>query len=149
MSNKKTILQHIINELKAQLSSFQKDYKGLQAALSNETKSSAGDKYETGREMITQEINKVLDQINKQEIFIQKLQKIDPDRTIKQAADTALIETSMGTFFIGLPLGIVQLADEKIFFISVQSPIYQAMRNLIAGDHFIWQSKRIDIHEIS
>ncbi|MFQ3214509.1 MAG: hypothetical protein ACI9XJ_001626 [Marivirga sp.] len=149
MSTKKIILQHITNQLKTQLASFQKDYQDLQSALANETKSSAGDKYETGREMINQEVNKVSDQINKQELFIQKLEKIDHSKKITHVTDTALISTSLGTFFIGIPLGIVQLADQKVFFISVQSPIYQAMRNLTAGDHFNWQSKKIDIHEIS
>ena len=33
---------------------------GLESDLENETKSSAGDKYETGREMINLEINKLM-----------------------------------------------------------------------------------------
>jgi polysaccharide pyruvyl transferase WcaK-like protein len=149
MSKKKTILQYIINQLHSQLTSFQNDYQALQSALANETKSSAGDKYETGREMITQEVNKVTDQINKQELFIQKLKQIDSSKPVIVAGENALVESSMGTFFIGIPLGVVQIENEKVFFISFQSPIYQVMRNLKAGDHFIWQSKKVDILDIN
>lgn len=148
MNHKQTILQHIGNYLKDQLSTFQKDYEALQNALASETKSSAGDKYETGREMITQEVNKVSDQINKQELFIQKFEKIDPQKIIIQVMDSALVTTSLGIFFIGAPLGVITIQEEKIFFISIQSPIYQVMRNLKAGDSFKWQSKTVKIINI-
>ena len=149
MVNKKGIVDQISKVINSELITLKQDLEGLQSSLQNETKSSAGDKYETGREMITQEINKINAQINKNEKNLQSIKTVNVKRTLTEVSDTALVECSIGLFFIGLPLGVMPVGKEKVYCISPASPIYQAIRGLKTGDTFAWQNKKIEIISIS
>lgn len=104
-------------------------------ASNNDTKSSMGDKYETGREMLQQEINNLQKQLNEVNNQLQVLKKV-PTQKKSAVALGALVTTEKSTFFIATSLGEITVDDKKIFIISEQSPLAKMTWAKIAGDQF-------------
>lgn len=95
-------------------------------ASNNETKSSMGDKYETSREMVQQEINNLQIQLNEHLKSQQILKKISTDVHEKIGLGS-LVETENGYFYIAISLGEIIFNQKKIFVISTESPLAKAM----------------------
>ena len=95
-------------------------------ASNNDTKSSMGDKYETGREMLQQEINNLQVQLNeilKQRDFLKTVLPKPNDKAEKGA----IVKTEKGLFFISVSLGEIKIDNQKIICISPESPLAKAM----------------------
>jgi len=108
---------------------------GETRASNNDTKSSMGDKYETGREMLQQEINNLQVQLNevlKQQNF---LNTILP-KSCEKAERGAVVKTEKGLFFISVSLGEITVEGQKIICISPESPLAKAMNEKKEGDLF-------------
>lgn len=108
----------------------------LENALTNESKSSAGDKYETGREMINIEIQKLSTQL-------QQFQKLQPTLEVSKRNETrsivklgSLVEATNASYFICIPIGEVALGDKKVYVIGTGSPIAQALIGKSVGESF-------------
>ena len=105
-------------------------------ASNNDTKSSMGDKYETSREMLQQEINNLQIQLNEHLKSQQILKNINPNPH-KIVTLGSLVETEKGMFFIAISLGELSFSQEKIFVISAESPLAKAMNGKKVGETFI------------
>nr|WP_263011321.1 hypothetical protein [Chryseobacterium foetidum] len=95
-------------------------------ASSNDTKSSMGDKYETGREMLQQEINNLQIQLNevlKQRDFLKNLSA----KPSLKAEKGALVKTDKGLFYISVSLSNIDFNGSKIFCISPDSPLAKVL----------------------
>ena len=104
-------------------------------ASNNDTKSSMGDKYETSREMLQQEINNLQLQLNEQLKSQQILKNIQPIAH-KIVSLGSLVETDKGKFFIAVSIGELSFNQEKIFIISAESPLAKAMNGKKQGEFF-------------
>ena len=105
-------------------------------ASNNDTKSSMGDKYETSREMLQQEINNLQIQLNEHLKSQQILKNINPNPH-KIVTLGSLVETEKGMFFIAISLGELSFNQEKIFVISAESPLAKAMNGKKTGESFV------------
>ena len=105
-------------------------------ASNNDTKSSMGDKYETSREMLQQEINNLQIQLNEHLKSQQILKNINPNPH-KVVSLGSWVETNKGKFFIAISLGELSFNQEKIFVISAESPLAKAMNGKKVGDVFL------------
>ena len=105
-------------------------------ASNNDTKSSMGDKYETSREMLQQEINHLQIQLNEHLKSQQILKNINPNPH-KIVTLGSLVETEKGMFFIAISLGELSFSQEKIFVISAESPLAKAMNGKKTGESFV------------
>ncbi len=105
-------------------------------ASNNDTKSSMGDKYETSREMLQQEINNLQIQMNEHLKSQQILKNINPNPH-KIVTLGSLVETEKGKFFIAVSLGEITFSQEKIFVISAESPLAKAMNGKKTGESFV------------
>ena len=85
-----------------------------------------GDKYETSREMLQQEINNLQLQLNEQ-LKSQQILKNIQTISHKTVSLGSLVETDKGKFFIAVSLGELSFNQEKIFIISAESPLAKAM----------------------
>jgi hypothetical protein len=94
-----------------------------QKALQSETKSSAGDKHETGRAMLQLEIEKAGQQLAGITQMKAVLSKIDISKTSKNACLGSLIVTDKARYFLSLSAGQLVVVDKSYFAISVASPI--------------------------
>lgn len=101
----------------------------------NDTKSSMGDKYETSREMVQQEINNLQIQLN-ENIKAKnslKLINVKPHQIIGLGS---LVKTDKGLFFIAVSLGEIIYNKEKVFVISTESPLAKIMSGLKQDEIF-------------
>ena len=105
-------------------------------ASNNDTKSSMGDKYETSREMLQQEINHLQIQLNEHLKSQQILKNINPNPH-KIVTLGSLVETEKGMFFIAISLGELSFNQEKMFVISAESPLAKAMNGKKTGESFV------------
>lgn len=113
----------------------------------NDTKSSMGDKYETSREMMQQEITRIQNQLNEvliqQEIF-SKI-KIVENKTIGLGS---YIETSMGNFCMACSFGEVIFENKKIFVLSTQTPLAKILAGKAIDDTFEMNGKLFKINTV-
>ena len=109
-------------------------------ASTNDTKSSMGDKYETGREMLQQEINNLQVQLNevlKQQDFLKtSFDKLRMTKKFDKAEKGAIVKTEQGLFFISVSLGEINFDNQKIICISPESPLAKAMNGKQKSDVF-------------
>ena len=114
----------------------------------NETKSNVGDKYETTREMMQLEIEKNMLQLNKYDLQKNELLKIDSQKTHKKVELGSLVFTPENTYFISIGIGKIEIENEPIYCISLNSPIGKIIQNKKAGEKFNFQGKEIFITKI-
>lgn len=144
--NKSDLLQIVYGKLSEKIHTLEQLIADTRAA-NNETKSSMGDKYETTREMVQQEINKLQLQLNDNISARKSLASINvsPHET---AAAGSLVKTQRGLFFISVPVGETVFDNEKIFVLSPESPLALAMWGKKTGDSVIVNSTEHNIIQI-
>ena len=94
-----------------------------QSALTSETKSSAGDKHETGRAMLQLEIEKTsqqLDGIHDMRLILSKIRIDDISEIIKLGS---VVITNRGNYFLAISAGEINILGIKYFAVSTASPI--------------------------
>ena len=137
--NKTELIKLINQKLSEKIENFEKLIAETRAS-SNDTKSSMGDKYETGREMLQQEINNLQTQLNevlKQQDFLKtSFDKLRMTKKFDKAEKGAIVKTEKGLFFISVSLGEVTFDNQKIICISPESPLAKAMNGKQKGDVF-------------
>lgn len=125
----KNYLDHRINRILAAM-------KDLEESLENESKSSAGDKYETGREMINLEFDKLTGQLREfrklEETLLMAWRKV-PAKNIQLGS---LVKTSAANYFIVIPAGEISEGNEKFYAIGANSPVAQALLGKKEGTNF-------------
>lgn len=107
--------------------------KNFQDAANEETKSSAGDKYETGRAMMQLEKEKVggqLEQMLKQD---KVLKQLNPLKESSKAEHGSLLETNLGWFYISASLGKIG-QNPEVMCISPVSPLGAQFIGKAMGD---------------
>lgn len=105
-------------------------------ASNNDTKSSMGDKYETGREMLQQEINNLQLQLNENLIHQNFLKNVNTNPH-QMIGNGTLVETDAGIFYISVSAGEITFENRKIYAVSSDSPISKAMMGKKVGDEFV------------
>jgi transcription elongation GreA/GreB family factor len=123
--------------------------KDLEAGLTNESKSSAGDKYETSREMINIEIHKLstqLQQFQKLQVTLELAKRNAASEIVKMGS---LVEATNAIYFICIPIGEVIVGDKKAYVIGAGSPIGQALIGKSVGDSFSFNTVSGTIVSIS
>ncbi len=114
----------------------------------NESKSSVGDKYETGREMINIEIEKLNMQLGKTLILKNELSKITLEKQFKVVEPGSLVFTNNINYFISFGLGKIEVGNRSFFCISLESPIGKTLKGKKAGDIIKYQNNEMIIKEI-
>ena len=142
------VYHKILDELDRKIEVINKAIAIAKDSRNNDTKSSAGDKYETGREMMQIEIEKnevLLNQTAKQR---KELARIDILEKFNKVAFGSLVETDKGTYFISIGIGKVQINDQICYAISLASPIGGLLRNKAVGDEIQFQGRTFSIKGI-
>lgn len=138
---KQEICHSVLNMLEQKIKIAQESVSCIQEARNNETKTSAGDKYETSRVMMQAELDKqslLLQQFIHQKNVILKIQKIKPSKKIDFGS---WVETNQGNYLIAVGIGKVREA----FVISLASPLGTALKGLRRGDKITFQNKEFKI----
>ena len=130
--------------LDKKIKTVQESISYIQEARNNETKSSAGDKYETSRVMMQAELDKqnlLLQQFLQQKNVFLKIQRTKPSEKIDFGS---WVETNQGNYLIAVGIGKVK----EVFVISLASPLGKALKGLRIGDKTSLQNKEYRITTI-
>lgn len=106
----------------------------IQYALQSETKSSAGDKHETGRAMLQLEREKAGHQLAEIEKQKQILQNINTASKHYRVALGSVVFTTKDIYFLAISAGEISIGDSKIYAISVVTPMAQLLLSKSVGD---------------
>ena len=117
-------------------------------SANDDTKSSAGDKYETGREMMQQEIDRNRKQLDEAQKLRQLLQQIDPPKITDTVQNGSLVSTNYGDFYISISRGQLIIDGKNYFAISAVSPIGIKLMRLKIGAKFDFNGKMFTIEGI-
>lgn len=116
-----------INHLQLQLNE-------LKESAANETKSTAGDKYETARAMlqieqdnIRRQLQELLEQQAQLQVLIRKL-------PTKEITSGSLIKTDKGWLLLGVALGKITIDNNTITALSAISPLGKQLNGRNIGD---------------
>lgn len=120
----------------------------LENDLENETKSSAGDKYETSREMINTEINKLSTQLQE----FKKLKEVVYIARQKPSSHCiqlgSYVETSKANYLLAIPAGELSSESKKVYAIGINSPIALLIIGKQVGEDFMFNGETIKITTI-
>lgn len=113
----------------------------------NESKSSAGDKYETGMAMLQMEEAQHQAQLAKHKRMKSELSSIaeSPASTVVIGS---LVLTDKATYFISIPVGNITIDGQDVFCISLASPIGQALKGATKGDSITFNETAMKIEQI-
>ena len=148
MNKKSRIRQHLLSLLTIRIDEIREGIALLKESRDNESKSSAGDKYETGRAMAQMELDKLEQQLQLQLLLQAEVLKTDPEMQTDRVGFGSLVNCSNGCYFIAVGLGKLSLEQEHIYAISLASPIGQALKGAKAGDAISFNGNTIQIISI-
>lgn len=145
---KKEIVAHCIHVVSEKLDDLKKELDLVQESANSDTKSSMGDKYETGREMVMQEKGKLESQRGLLLKQLTTFKAIDLNKTFTKVELGSLVITKQAIYFISAALGIEEISKQKVFVISASAPIAQAMLDKKQGDQYSFGGNEVLLVEI-
>lgn len=148
MIDKNLLLLYCINLVLAKADDLKVAIKSTRDSSNNDTKSSMGDKYETSREMLQQDINRLEKQLAHTNLLLFNLRGIK-FKSIKNTIELgSLIHTTLGTFFLTVSLGEVVFNNQRLVLISIASPLGKQLNGKKEGDFFSLNNKQQQVLEL-
>ncbi|AXG68841.1 hypothetical protein KORDIASMS9_01058 [Kordia sp. SMS9] len=135
----------IVNERQANI---QDRFSGIQEAMLSETKSSAGDKHETGRAMLQLEREKLGNQLLEIQKVKEILHKVDSKSTVSQGCLGSLVYTSQANYFISVSVGEITVNHQKFYAIATNTPIGKLLLGKKVGDTITFRNQSFVIEKI-
>lgn len=148
MSIKQDLYLQCDELVEKRLSSIQNHIKDIQNSLLSETKSSAGDKHETGRAMLQLEREKAGHQLAEIEKVKASLSKINIEKKSPQVGVGSLVYTSKTNYFVAASLGALEADDKMIYAISPGTPIGKLLLNKQVGDKVTFNGNSFVIEQV-
>ncbi len=149
MNIKSELHKKCLESVDTQISTIEKQLASLKEAMENETKSSVGDKYETGRAMIQNEKDQLMKQLSVSIQLRTKLQQINPSKSNDKVELGSLIISESGNYYISVGVGKIVIQNTTYFAISALSPIAKVLYNKRKEDCFEFRSKKFKIIDVT
>lgn len=124
--------------------------KQLDASQASETKSSAGDKFETSREMMQQQRDQLSAQLQvvlEQALLLEVCERKAASKIIGLGSVVTL--SSGERYLIACGIGRLKTAGSKAFAISLESPIGQVLKGLTENDTASFRGRELKIASVS
>lgn len=145
---KETVYKQCISILNDRITDLKSALDSITASGNNETKSSAGDKYETARSMMHIEQENLARQISELSDQRDEIQKINIEIKSKNVVKGSLIFTDKGIFFLSSGIGKIQIDNIVVYAISTQSPLGLKFVGAKKGDQIKMNSVSYTIKDI-
>jgi hypothetical protein len=136
---KSEVIAELDKQLLTKLSFLTTNLQHAIVSRNSDTKSSAGDKFETSREMAQIEIHKIENEILKTQQFITDL----ASKAIQ------FIITDKGAFLISIPFGKLMVRSTEVFCISNSAPITKQLVNTEISANFEYRGVAYNVLEIT
>ena len=146
---KAKVYQTAITQLKDKETLLSTERKNIIESILEDEKSSAGDKFETGRETMTQDLNTIEGQIKQGKNDLEELYRL---HTIKETPasvqEGALVKLGSDWFLIAVSIGAVKVDDSKVFLMSKNSPLGELLIGKKKKDQVDFRGKTHLIEEL-
>ncbi len=119
-----------------------------QRAANEESKSSAGDKYETTRAMMQLERDRHAAQLAEALKLQQELTQLNCEKIYEKAQPGSVVATDQNRFFLAISAGKLTIDQTDYFAVSLASPVGKLLHNRTAGEEFMFQNKVMRITDV-
>ena len=121
---KNAVYQTAISQLKQKEALLAEERKNIIESILEEEKNSAGDKYETSRETMTQDLNSLEKQIKQSKLDLDELYRLQAIKdTPPTVQEGALVQLGTDWFMLAVSIGQVKVADKQVFLLSKNSQL--------------------------
>ena len=136
--NKENVHRAILENVNERIQSLNLILKDTFHATAEDSKSSAGDKHETGIAMAQLEQEKLTKQINEFLLLKEALLKINPSKVHTKIEIGSLVETNNGWYYLSIGLGAVKIEETIIFAMNPLAPIGLLLNGKSKGESVIF-----------
>ena len=143
-STKSEIHANLCSILKKTLEEARREYVLAKESRDSDTKSSAGDKFETGREMMQREMDKLSALVDNTLYSLSKLDRLANLPATSVITEGSLVETDQETYYISIGYG----KTDAVYAISIESPLGVELKGKRVGDHVEMRGRIITIKSI-
>lgn len=130
------------------LETIQKTIVEIQESLTSETKSSAGDKHETGRAMLQLEREKAGQQLAEIQKINQLLSQVDISKTSEVIRLGSVVFTDKAHYFIVVSAGELNADNDAFYAISANTPIAKLLLGRTIGDQIQFRNQDFKIIKV-
>jgi hypothetical protein len=148
MLNKSTVFEALQSEVNKRVSDLEKALDSSRAEMVSESKSTAGDKHETGRAMAQLEQEKLGRQVLSARELQQAIAQIKVDEKHAEIQYGSLVKTSNGWFFFSVGIGKLMVDGESVFCLTMTSPLGNALRGKKVGETVTFNGRPVVIEEL-
>ena len=131
---KADLLVHCQQYVQQRIDTARQAMEAAQESANSESKSSAGDKYETGRAMAQLERDRHAQLLAEALKLEQDLNRLNVEKQHETVQPGSLVFTNRGAFFISISAGKLSLDGTDYFAVSPASPIATALAGRKTGD---------------
>jgi hypothetical protein len=146
--NKEIVHRAILENLNERIESLNSILKETFEATAEDSKSSAGDKHETGVAMAQLEQEKLTKQINEFIQLKESLLKINPSKVHTKIETGSLVETNNGWYYFSVGLGAVKIEETIIFAMNPLAPIGLLLNGKTKGESIVFNEKTTIIKSV-
>ncbi|HLS96336.1 MAG TPA: hypothetical protein VK017_12300 [Sphingobacterium sp.] len=144
MNTKRTLVDLCARHTEERLKEIMHSISVAQEGIESDTKSSAGDKYETSRELIQQDLSRLQEQLHQTKRDRLALDQLVLEERERAGAGTVVVTEKL-LYFIAISLGKLTVEDQDFIVVSPYSPIGKLLIGKGAGEeiHFNGASQKI------
>ena len=148
MNIKEQLYNQCLEFIENRHQTVQNTIKEIQVSLHSETKSSAGDKHETGRAMLQLEREKAGVQLAEIEKTKALLSKVNIENRPKKIGLGSVVFTSKANYFIAISAGELKVNGDNFFAISANTPMGQLLIGKETGDVITFRAQAFEVTEV-
>ncbi|WMJ75550.1 3-oxoacyl-ACP synthase [Cytophagaceae bacterium ABcell3] len=142
---KKQLHSKCKEQAQQRLDNIQKSVNAVQDAANLETRSTAGDKYDTSRSMMHLEQEKLAKQLSDAKASFQAIDQLDPNKTYDKVTHGSLAITTGGNLYFSVSIGKVDLEGETYFALSGAAPLANVLMGLKVGETGVFNGKKYKV----
>lgn len=134
------VVEAVLDVLSKRIASTVSNLRGLTESRNTASKSTAGDKHETGRAMMESEIQRAEQQLQKAKLLRNEIKNVS--WSIHNSIQPgAWVQTNHGEFLMSVGLGKIEVDGVFCFVLSGASPLGQALHGVQVGEVVSFQDR--------
>jgi transcription elongation GreA/GreB family factor len=146
---KKYLYQYAQNYVADRITSLKDQIKDLKEDLNAESKSTAGDKHETGRAMMQIELENLGRSLRETELLQETLRKIqNPQQKNSRIALGSLVACEGNWYYLSISAGILPHMGKTFYLVSIQSPVGRQLVGKSKGDKVLLPNGEPEITDV-
>lgn len=146
---KEKIYQTAIAQVKEKINLLKAERKAINDGILEDTKSSAGDKFETGRETMSRDLMTVENQLKQANFEFDELCRLqaikEPSISVQEGS---LVQLGNDKYLISISLGQIIVDDQKLFMLSKNSPLGEILVGHKKNERVEFRGRNLQITEL-